>query len=358
MESTPIKTTMEKLQKLLMLFFMATLALTFSSCGDDDGDEPAPKPQFGDISGYWYSEDDGEFLAYYLYPIQEYYVIPEADCTVMKGIVGNRNSRDARVSTYNYEQVDGMTIIRATSNTLVLDEHGDGSDLIELRRISSTEWDNLIDTATLDGDEPKPDEPDTPDNPQYSPLNFVGHWYYPTKTAVFDIKSSGVIDCYILSGYEAETYTDLITGTWSYEVSSAILNINLPKGYSRTLKVSYVELPYGFKTDYGNFDVCSKLPSPESSVSENPLEGTNWEGNVDDCYVVLQFKADGTFVEQFDGEKHNSKYQVMDSNTLLIEENTVLSNTFGSIVNFKLNSNKTALSLYDSYEEWKFTRKM
>lgn len=106
------------------------------------------------------------------------------------------------------------------------------------------------------------------------------------------------------------------------------------------------------------FEYLENGGKKEPTGQQSQLAGTNWSARIDGDYVELSFKSNGTFTEIWSGEKSNSTYTELDSNTIIIGDGTVLSNIFGeSPFNFSLNSNKTQLTLSDRFEKLVFTRK-
>lgn len=109
------------------------------------------------------------------------------------------------------------------------------------------------------------------------------------------------------------------------------------------------------------FSACGsdEPDSPNTTPdAENPLAGTNWSGKIDGDYVELSFRSNGTFTENWAGDKSVSTYTILDDRTIVIGDYTVMSNTFGwNPFNFQLNSNKTSLTFWNQYERWTFSRK-
>ncbi len=91
------------------------------------------------------------------------------------------------------------------------------------------------------------------------------------------------------------------------------------------------------------------------------LAGTRWGGRVDDFYIELDFRTNGTFKEMTrdSGIEETYTYRYKESgSTLLLEEGSVTANTFGDYVEFSINSSKTELTLKGSFETWTLTRKL
>ncbi len=115
-----------------------------------------------------------------------------------------------------------------------------------------------------------------------------------------------------------------------------------------------------FRTTEGYWE-ATQIPTyrdDNPSADNSLLQGTKWQGRVDGDLVTIEFKANGKFTETYDGYSTSDSYQVLDANTLLIGEKTVLSNTFGSIVTFTLNYNKTKITFSNSYDKWELSRIM
>lgn len=342
---------MDKLLKALMLLLVTTFSVTISACGGDE-DEPGQKPNDDNLLvGYWYAEDvDGN------YQILE--LLDGGVGTAYGQVVGTPAEMEENI-TWDSRRICRWVVLAIEDTELVLDNT---FGLYE--RITLSQFRNLKRTGTLDGSGVNnPDTPDTPDTHPISSSDFVGTWYHSSGAFVFDLNSSGLCTAYKLKSYKGDKYVEKSTGTWEWDESSKSLSISTFLFGKESCTVTKLELPYGFTTTDGNWDVCSKLPTlyEESTPDNSPLAGTKWQGRVDGEVVTIEFKTNGKFTESWkDGDTTTDSYQVLDSNTLLIGEETVLANTFGSTVLFTLNSNKTVLTLTDSYgyEEWQLSRKM
>lgn len=115
-------------------------------------------------------------------------------------------------------------------------------------------------------------------------------------------------------------------------------------------------------SDSGNTDKPGTPDTPDTPDSPDQtsslLAGTNWSGTIDGDYVELSFKSNGTFVEIYDGDRSTSTYTELDSNTIIIGDGTVMSNTFGeNPFHFELSSNKSTLTFSNNYDTWKLKRK-
>lgn len=91
--------------------------------------------------------------------------------------------------------------------------------------------------------------------------------------------------------------------------------------------------------------------------SSNVLAGTRWGGNNDDFYMELYFGNNGYFTETAYGESDSYRYEV-NGDVIIFEEGSILNNTFGDSANFEINSSKSTLKIYNSYETYSFTRKL
>ncbi len=310
---------------------------------------PASGSEESGLIGYWVCNDYEEFEAYHI----------EANgvATSLSGEYGTPYENEEYTTYWTATHVDEMKIVSVNTSTLILDEHGDGSDIIVYSRISAAQWNNLRRTGTLDGNGGS--TPDTPDTPSWSTSDFVGVWLSWTKGAVYELKSNYNLVCYYLTESGSNTYKEKVTGTWSYNSTTQKISFNKSDG-SRTEIVTAVNSPWGFRTTDGYWE-ATQIPTyrdDNPSADNSLLQGTKWQGRVDGDLVTIEFKANGKFTETYDGYSTSDSYQVLDANTLLIGEKTVLSNTFGSIVTFTLNYNKTKITFSNSYDKWELSRIM
>lgn len=340
--------SMDKLLKALMLLLVATFSVTISACGGDE-DEPGQKPNNDNsLVGYWYAEGANE----------NYQILELLDGGV-GATYGQEVGTPAEFTgsiSWDNRAVRGWSVLSVDANTLMLDDYFQFYE-----RITLSQFRNLKRTGTLDGS--GVNNPDTPDTNPISSSDFVGAWYHSSGGFVFDLNSSGSCTAYKLKSYKGDKYVEKSSGTWEWDESSNSLSISTYLFGKESCTVTKIELPYGFTTTDGNWTVCSTLPTlyEENTTDNSLLEGTKWQGRVDGEVVTIEFMTNGKFTESWkNGDTSTDSYQVLDSNTLLIGEDTVLANTFGSTVLFTLNSNKTVLTLTDSYgyEEWTLSRKM
>lgn len=332
--------------------------MLLASCGDDNDEPTANDPisgfQESDLLGYWYNgenADDKDFEALYIQP--------NGIVTSLYGELGNPSENDEYTALWNTQQIDGMVIISVNYNTLILDEDGDGSDIIVYTKINATQWSNLRRTATLDGSGGT--TPDNPSTSTWSESDFIGVWLRWTGGAVYELKANHTMVCYYLTQSGANTYNETVSGTWSYYSSSSELYIYRSDGSAQVIETITNVNPYqSFRTTDGTW-IATQIPTPQNnnnSADNSLLEGTKWQGRVDGEVVTIEFKTNGKFTEKFGSDLSTDTYMVLDSNTLLIGENTVMANTFGSIVDFSLNSNKTKITFSNYFEKWELSRIM
>lgn len=119
----------------------------------------------------------------------------------------------------------------------------------------------------------------------------------------------------------------------------------------------YYFTPNGKLNVNGSYDTYSiqSTGNNDNEESKAHLAGTRWGGKVDEGYLLLDFKTNGTFIETYNGESDQYKYEES-GNQLITEEGCILNNTFGDIVNFTIDGG--TLTLKNKYETWILTKKL
>lgn len=87
----------------------------------------------------------------------------------------------------------------------------------------------------------------------------------------------------------------------------------------------------------------------QGGSTSNVLAGTNWGGQprYEDFYVRLEFKSNGTFTEiiREDGYEESDTYKyLVTGDVMVIEEGSVMANTLGSSVSFRISGSTITLS--------------
>lgn len=351
-----------KLKKLLNLLALLVVGLTlscaFTACGDDEEDEP--KTNKSELIGYWYWEEDGEFEAMSL--------SEGGSGEYLYGICGNPGSIYTDFITWNDSHVQGVKVLSVNSRQLIQQEE-EGGEIIVYNRISAKEWSNLKKTASLDGSNSgEQDTPDNPATPKYQREDFYGIWYDSYDGVVFDFRS-GSCDAYYIKSEKDYTYYEKNSGEWAFDSATSELSIYVAAPGSSSPSIHRWTVSdmtaSSFKTGSYGWEKRSSLPTlytPDTpDTPDKPsslLAGTNWSGTIDGDYVELSFKTNGTFVEIYAGDRSTATYTELDSNTIIIGDGTVMSNTFGeNPFHFELSANKSTLTFSNSYDTWKFKRK-
>lgn len=351
------------------------ISTTLPACGDDEpspvvnpddnngsNDDNNDADMFADLYGYWLNSDNTGAMriekggsnnckiTYYTYNANQLQNFSKYVSTYSGGnstfvaltppkADGNCYNVSVTISTKSYTQI------------VLKEANGQGDHLSSyiFTRVTESEF---YDYLTSGGNE-------TPTQ-GFSKSSFIGIW--KVEDHVFELKANGTLGYYWLTSYYADTYRDYSDGTWSYDQKSSklVLIRQFPSGGEYKTEWTITDVTdNSFTTRQGETATRqSSLPHKEETSQSSQLAGTNWSARIDGDYVELSFKNDGTFTETWAGDKATSTYTELDSNTIMIGDGTVLSNTFGeSPFNFELNSNKTKLTLYDSFERLTFTRK-
>lgn len=150
------------------------------------------------------------------------------------------------------------------------------------------------------------------------------------------------------------------TGTYKYNSEESILTLNGVDedgdSFSDVISctVSGNKMVWKDGTDVITFTKSDNDDDDENEVSNSPLAGTRWGGTVDDGYLSLDFKTNGTFIETYEGDSGKYKYEVS-GNQLITEEGCIINNTFGDAVNFTIEGG--TLTLKNKYETWSLKKK-
>lgn len=123
-------------------------------------------------------------------------------------------------------------------------------------------------------DEPKPTvvtgNPDNPGDHNDNSItaiensDFIGKWYHPSGAYVFDLKSGGIGDMYILKSWKGEIFSEKGMCSWEYIADSKTLKILTFKGKIEET-VAKTNFPDDFTTNDGKWSACSTLPKAESN---------------------------------------------------------------------------------------------
>lgn len=352
------------LRFMMLLGSIFSIAVSFTSCDDGNGpDSNSTPPQeevdkFADLYGYWLNSDmsgaiqisEGSTsqckIQYYVYNVN----LPQKYDEVTTYYSGENDMFSALYYDEYWGRCYNVTvrIDSYTQNRLILKNSSNGDNLSSyiFTRVSESEFYQYLTNGGNNTVTP---------STGISESDFIGIWKY--AGSIFNFKQGGSFDLYILTSASSSYYSNLYTGTWKYNSSTKQLVIDCSYSiYDDSWTIKDVTSTT-IKTDRMDFTKEYSLPQKEQPEESNRLAGTNWSGRIDGDYVELSFKTNGTFTENYDGDKSTSTYTELDANTIIIGPGTVMYNTFGqSPIKFELNSNKTKLTFSGNYEKWEFTR--
>ncbi|MCM1141679.1 MAG: hypothetical protein NC453_24170 [Muribaculum sp.] len=355
---------------ILLLLTMVLFSTSLTSCGGDEPDTPetptnpsnpdSENDPFVDLYGYWLNTDKtgamqiSKYTAsqcrvlYYaydlsgkkLYDYESYYYGGKASFTTLVPATSGVYNLSVKISTST-----------ATRIALVKNS-GQGDDLSSyiFNRVNEDSFFDYLEGKNNSGSQS-----------EISSNDFIGKWNHPSGAYVIDLQSAGICYLYILKSWKGDTYTEMVIGTWEYNLSSQKLTLTSFKGKIEET-VSAANFPDDFTTNQGKWTKCNVLPVEESNEDASKLYGT-WVGkDYGDTYTIT-FYSNGTAKEVWsDGEDTESisgKYSY--SNGKITEwlkgKGSILENTLGECpwpVEFQ---SSTKMTLGSGYSKITFTKK-
>lgn len=350
----------------MMLVASAGLAATITACGDDEprqpesvdnaqtGEDDSSEIESSDLWGYWINSDNTGAMhisrhtsgqskvVYFVY--SEQYPQKYADWESYYTDGGSFTALSLSGTAVS------VKISSSSYNKIVLKNNGNSGSLSSY--VFSRVDEDAFYAYLQNGGENTPE-------PGISEASLLGIWRF--AGTVFHFREGGACDLYLLESTTSNFYTETNSGTWSLDATTRILTVKSQffSNYSHSDQWTITEVSSDIiKTDRLDFTRESSLPQKVSSAQSGLLAGTNWSARIDGDYVELSFKTNGTFTETYAGDVSTSTYTELDSNTIIIGDGTVMSNTFGeNPFRFELNANKTKLTFSGSGEVWSFSRK-